>query len=372
MHGEFMGVWEETWREIWLPLINEPLSETEESIPEDIFCELYRELAKGLKKPTNDGVIVLLLKDAVTLKEAFELSVRRANRDLTLEQVNDAFIQSGATELTGTGERRTVVEAALTTLLGQPSASLMDAQFQELARDPMKVKAANRRALEGTINDQQKSREAFENTKAEDFAGERALVGFLESAQDTLKELGGLKLSDRYFKLLEAFIGKFSLRYDLCPPCILCPTLPGVFASLVRDLSALTAQDCHLALLMKEYEESVQDLRIDCSERRIKTCIQKQINLLEALGRTYPKVKRKTLGAIANQIASWPHEEVRTALQSLYGFTCDYPGIRHGGTRENAMRAIDMRDMVAMSILLVGFTPYLSDRLNADQVYRGA
>jgi len=122
---------------------------------------------------------------------------------------------------------------------------------------------------------------------------------------------------------------------------------------------------------MKDFEESVRDLRIDCSEMRIKTCIQKQVNLLEALGRRYPRVKRKTLGAISNQIASWPHEEVRSAFKSLYTFTCDYPGIRHAGTQENALRAIDMRDLVAMSILLAGFIPYLSSELNLDAVYRG-
>jgi hypothetical protein len=31
-----------------------------------------------------------------------------------------------------------------------------------------------------------------------------------------------------------------------------------------------------------------------------------------------------------------------------------------------------MRDLVAMSILLAGFTPYLSDRLDADAMFRGA
>lgn len=36
------------------------------------------------------------------------------------------------------------------------------------------------------------------------------------------------------------------------------------------------------------------------------------------------------------------------------------------------LRAVDMRDLVAMSILLAGFTPYLSNGLDADVVYRGA
>ena len=48
MHGEFIGVWPETWREIWLPLIEQPLPDDDEGLPEDIFCELYRALAPAL------------------------------------------------------------------------------------------------------------------------------------------------------------------------------------------------------------------------------------------------------------------------------------------------------------------------------------
>ena len=276
MRGEFIGVWSETWREIWLPLIDH------EGVPEDIFCELYRELAPALK--------------------------------------------------------------------GQPSVE----------------------ALADIIDNPVQSREAFEKTSANDFAGERALVAFLEAAHSALDELAGDELSNRYFNLLAGFIDKFSLRYDLRRPCTLCPTLPGVFASLVRDLRVLTSQDAHLDTLMKEFENAVRDLRHDCSDGRIKTCIQKQVNLLEAIGRTAPGVTGTTLGAICNQVGTWPHDKLKEAMKDLYGFASDYPGIRHGGTPANALRAVDMRDMVAMSILLAGFTPYLAAQLNADSVYRGA
>jgi hypothetical protein len=121
---------------------------------------------------------------------------------------------------------------------------------------------------------------------------------------------------------------------------------------------------------MKDFEESLRDLRIDCSERRIKTSIQKQVNLLEAIGRSYPGIRRKTLGAISKQLKNWPHDEVMLALQSMYTFTCDYPGIRHSGTPANARRAVDMRDMVAVSILLAGFAPYLAHGINAEVVYK--
>ena len=282
MRGEYIGVWSETWREIWLPLIEQPLTEDDEGLPEDIFCELYRALAPALSPPPS---------------------------------VED---------------------------------------------------------LADIIDNPVQSRKAFEATTANDFAGERALVGFFEGMHDALEEMGGDELTNRYFNLLSSFIDKFSLRYDLRRPCILCPTLPGVFASLVRDLRALTNQDPHLDALMKDFEDAVRDLRHDGSDRRIKTCIQKQVNLLEAIGGAAPGVTGTTLGRICNQVGTWPHEKLKEAMKNLYGFASDYPGIRHGGTPASALRAVDMRDMVAMSIVLTGFTPYLESRLSADAIFGGS
>lgn len=246
--------------------------------------------------------------------------------------------------------------------------------FCELYRAlaPALKKPPSVEALADVIDNPVQSREAFEKMGANELAGERAVVAFLEAAHAALDELAGDELSNRYFNLLSTFIEKFSLRYDVRRPCTLCPTLPGVFASLVRDLRVLTGQDAHLDALMKEFENAVRDLRHDCSDGRIKTCIQKQVNLLEAIGRTAPGVTGATLGAICNQVGTWPHDKLKEAMKDLYGFASDYPGIRHGGTPANALRTVDMRDMVAMSILLAGFTPYLSSALNADIVYRGA
>jgi hypothetical protein len=275
MRGEFIGVWSETWREIWLPLIDH------EGVPEDIFCELYRELARALKeKPSVE---------------------------------------------------------ALADIIASPV----------------------------------QSREAFEKTGGNDFVGGRVLVAFLEAAHAALDELAGDELSNRYINLLASFIEKFSLRYDLRRPCTLCPTLPGVFASLVRDLRKLASQDAHLDALMKDFENAVRDLRHDCSDGRIKTCIQKQVNLLEAIGRTTPGITEGELSGICNQVTTWPHGAIKASLKNLYGFACDYPGIRHGGSPAGALRAVDMRDMVAMPALLAGFTPYLAAQLDADVVYRG-
>jgi hypothetical protein len=282
MRGELIGVWSETWREIWLPLIDQPLRENGEGLPEDIFCELYRELAKALK----------------------------------------------------------VVPSV------QDLADIVDSPLQ--------------------------SRDAFEKATAGNLAGESPLVAFFEAVHEALEEFGGDELTNRYFNLLAAFIEKFSLRYDLRRPCVLCPTLSGVFASLIRDLRALTSQDPHLDQLMKDYEDAVRDLRFGCTDGRIKTCIGKQFMLLEAIGALDPGVTKNTLGEMCDQVTSWPHPTLKEALKKLYGFASDYPGIRHGSRAKGALRAIDMRDLVAMSILLTGFTPYLERRLSADAIYGGA
>lgn len=384
MHGEFIGVWSEMLREIWQPLCNEALDNNEEFVYDDIYCELYREMTKILKKPTPDKALILILEDPIMQIEYFEFCVKQKNPELTLGYIDDAYHQSGASENFDINVKKSIFINTLTSLLGHSLVSSIDEQLYDFMHKPeFNIEKATQRKLEKLINDKKLSRDAFENTRAEDLSGERDLVKFLESSYDILEEFGGDQLSNRYYNFLSEFIKKFSLRYDLCSPCNICPTLPGVFASLFSDLRDLTTHNTHLDMLMKEFEESIRDLRIDCSERRIKTCIQKQVNLLEALSwetlnntdteskQRVKEDKRKALSSYAKN-ASWPHDDVLSTLLSLYSFTCDYPGIRHGGTPENAKRSIDMRDMVAISILLTGFTPYLSHQINAETVYQRA
>lgn len=275
MRGEFLAVWSETWDDLWAGLSSEKGS------PEDLYCELYRELSQALRnKPTA----------------------------------------------------------------------------QELAE---------------IVDDTARAKEAFLNTRGKDFVGERSLVTFLEKAYEVLDDLAGDTLTNAYFNSLSAFIEKYSLRYDLRRPCTLCPTLTGVFASFMNDLRTASSGDSHLNRLMKEFENAIRDLRSGCSEDRIKTCIQKEINLLEAIGRKHPGVTAKTFGKICDQIGTWPHEDLKVASKALYGFTCDYPGIRHSGTPENSKRDIEMRDMVAVTIFLLGIAPYLTDKVDFNVVYRG-
>lgn len=121
---------------------------------------------------------------------------------------------------------------------------------------------------------------------------------------------------------------------------------------------------------MRDFESSVRDLRRDSSETKIKTCTAKQTNLLEGLCSTHSLVTKTTLGGMCDQVETWPHESLKEAMKAIYKFACNYPGIRHGGTPDCALRPIDMRDLVAVSIVLTGFTTYLTDQMDADAGYK--
>jgi hypothetical protein len=368
MRGEFIGVWSETVREIWKPLIEQ------EGVPDDIFSELYRELAVAVKEPAADGAVALAINDAIQLREAFDRTLGLARIEIALARRDEVFDGSGAVGLETAIHRRAALETALTTLIGDTarSSDVLSQALSELADDPKKRAEARERAIDGIINDKLRSREAFERTGTSDFIGERALVAFLETTYGILDDMGGDPLANRYFNLLVGFIDKFSLRYDLRRPCTLRPTLTGIFASVIRGLNVLGRADGNVARRLRDFEEALQDLRLGQTEGRIGNCVAKQVMLLEAIGAASAGITGTELAGICKQITQWPHAAMRSSLLNLYGFASDFPGLRHGTPSAGMLRAIDMRDMVAMSILLAGFTPYLSDQLDADIVYRGS
>lgn len=221
------------------------------------------------------------------------------------------------------------------------------------------------------LGDPAASRRAFRALKPETLQGEAPLAAFLQRLHGALDELGGEALANAYFNRLAALIDTYNLQYELRRPCKLYPTLPGLFAGLLAQLREHSASHPSLPTLLRDFDDAFRDLHDAPSQGRIKTCLQKQMNLLEALGRSNPYVKEYALSSICDQMALWPHRKVREALKLLYGFTCDYPGIRHGGKPASVEGELGMRDMLALCILFVGFTPYLSGRIDAEALFQG-
>ncbi len=239
--------------------------------------------------------------------------------------------------------------------------------FREI--EPFLKKRLSVESLAEVIADPQTSARIFREVDSADLVSEQAVIMFMERLHATMDDLGGTVLSTRYADLVHRFMEKFSIRYELRRPFELCPTLQGIFSNLVHGLRGHTSKNPHLDRMMHDFETSLRDLRIAPSDLRIRTCIQKQMNLLEAIGSAHPGVNQNTLGRICDQVTTWPHAQLKEAMKNLYKFSCDYPGIRHGGTPASAVRVIDMRDLVALSVLLAGFSTYLANDIDAVAVY---
>lgn len=310
MRGEIIGVWSETWREIWTPMSQH------RKYGKDFLADLYREITPPPSLP----------RDPVYSGQFNEEGALFLPEDLAAQ---DRY--------------KVTHEAAIRE----------QAVYQNIIANHYQIRKYLRLKLKSLIQTEQ------------------AAIGMLEKANAVLVNNYDDAYANRFFQLVSQFIQKYSLRYDLRRPFRLNPTLPGVFTSLFRELKEYTGRDPHLHTLMGEFEESVRDVKGEAPAGRIKTCLQKQFNLLEAIGQQCPDVNAGTLGGICDQVTYWPHKTIKDALKKLYGFRSDYPGLGHAGSQAGVLREIDMRDMVALSILLAGFSPYLSDQLDVEVIYNG-
>lgn len=210
----------------------------------------------------------------------------------------------------------------------------------------------------------------FFRQKLANISSETAAISLIESAHQALDRRVTDAAADRFYVLIEDFIHRFNIRYEVRRPLSLNPSMSGVFSSLMSEIKLVADADAHIGALVRELEEAFADLRASRTQARMKTCLQKQYNLLEGLGRGCPDVTATTLGAICNQL-TWPHETVKEVGKNLYRFGCDYPGVRHAGTPANALRELNMKDFLSLSMMLAAFAPYMAHEIDSDRCYSG-
>jgi hypothetical protein len=315
MRGEFLPVWAETWRGIWLPLAKH------RDAPTDIYSELYRALVPqpappGLPPPPSEF-----------------------NEQGELVRVEDIDVRAG-------------YEKAFTEF------TIDRARYEEAVSGGQNAKGAFRRAVSQRVK-----------TEAE------AILA-LEMAFAVVDGYDVDTIRNRYFLLVDQFIQKFSLRYDLRRPFTLHITPSGIYTKLYAVLVERCQKDITLAALLRDYREAFQDLRLGATSGRISTCLQKQVNLLEGLTSLNVAITTTTLGQMCNEITTWPSTAVCDAAKSLYGFASDHTGLRHGtikkvkiGKTPRTYRDMEVRDLVAVSVFFTGLTAYLSDEIEAAKIY---
>jgi len=221
--------------------------------------------------------------------------------------------------------------------------------------------------LEEVRNAPNKAQQRFLALKGTDFASESAIVHFLEEAHDVITDYEIPGFADLYRRLLRDVLRKFNLRYRLDEPFTLRFLLPGSFTNLYAELHRMNTTNAHLAGLWSDFETGFDQYARTQGDLDLRTSIARASNYLEGLA-SATNGKPGTLGKLCDGLSDWPHDKVKEAVQNLYKFCSDYPGIRHGGTPGNSRRQLDTRDSVAINVALMALAAYLGNGLDQGAV----
>lgn len=249
----------------------------------------------------------------------------------------------------------------------EPHDDLFAALYQEAVK-ALKEEVRAKIGFDGIAVDNDTAVILFQGIECAEFDSEMSIVQFYEDAYDTVSDYDGL-LAQRFLLLLRGFVSKYNLRYEIDENGRVTPTIPGLFASLFDELSSIAESDDDIRELLLELNHAYRDLKADKSESRIKAYIHRLTNLVESIAIRNPATTKTTLGALCKELGAWPHASIQLSFSNLYGFTSNFPGIRHAGNPSSRLRILDMRDMVALTIIFAGYTPYLSDRIDCESLY---
>lgn len=315
MLGEFVPVWTETWREIWSPLSKH------KDAPDDLWTSLFSVLVPPPAPPIPPPVPT---------------------------EFNEDGTPSHPEEITAQASYKTA-----------------------LARY-----TADRARHENIANGVSKAAPAFRAALANIVCSEAEAIATLQKAYGVIDSYDIEAVRNRYFNLVDRFITRFNLRYDLRRPFTFHPTPTGVYAKLFSEIVIRCQGDAALANLLRDYREAFQDLTLGATSGRISTCLQKQVNLLEGLTSLSEGVTAASLGKMCGDVKTWPSTAVSEAAKGLYGFASDHTGLRHGtikkareGKTPTVHRDMELRDLVAVSAFFTGMATYLSDQIDPNTVY---
>ena len=193
-----------------------------------------------------------------------------------------------------------------------------------------------------------------------DFGSEPAIISAMSAVHEILCEIED-SLADAYLERLREFVARYSLRYYVDAEANFWVSLSGVATSLFAQIRRIAQQDSHILTCFIDFERALAQCISDPVETHIKTTIQKQCNFLEAVGAGPESGSGSSLGRIIDEARTWPDERLKEATKILYQFASDYPGIRHGGSKKVAIRKLDMRDLISITLSLAGAVTHLTN-----------
>lgn len=216
------------------------------------------------------------------------------------------------------------------------------------------------------LSDDAAAEELLRNLSKTDFETEDNVLEAIHSTYVVLGDLASASLADFYLGLLKSFVERYSLRYYVDDRAKFWITLSGFSTAMFLQLRRAAETNSHALQQLNAFELALAECLANPDETRIKTAIQKQVMVLEAFGLRQHSKSIKTLGAMLQNVASWPHDSLNDAASNLNRFVNDYPGIRHAGSSSSVVRTLDLRDLVNVTLSLVGILVYLADGFDSQ------
>jgi hypothetical protein len=225
----------------------------------------------------------------------------------------------------------------------------------------------------------------FQRLAGRRFRSEKHAIQAIERIAIALEESYPTGVAQRFKSLIKSFVRRHGLHYRIGAPLSFRPSIAGITCGLISQVEQMGDADPAFGQLVSECQEAFDDLKHGPTEARVKSCIGKQMNVAEAIARKHCQSNKiqvmqwrngqqvaalnPALSAMSNELGTWPHIELKNSLRKFYEFTNDYPGIRHPGNRNSAIRPLALRDAVAGLVLTIGFAAYLTDAFDHGRIY---
>ena len=234
---------------------------------------------------------------------------------------------------------------------------------------PLLVKLPGPQQESGIFNDPLLARAFFRQLSSTSFSGDQPIITLLENTDQILKAYDE-DLSNFYRVKCRDFLTTYNLPYRICDNFVIRLKLVGPIASLYEELRRVNSEDPHLERLLEDFEKLFHVYCRNRDELFLRKCLDAFANYYDGLIRrtlSDPASKAK-FGGLTKDLKTWPHGGVRSAINNLYGFCSDFPGIRHGGNPKGQMRTLREIDAAALGAFFLGFSGYLTDEIHESEL----
>lgn len=187
------------------------------------------------------------------------------------------------------------------------------------------------------------------------------IVKYLEAAYELISVEYNEKWGVLFAESVRIFVDRYNLAYKVEAPFKIIPLVTGYLSKVCEIIEREQGEHGDLPGLWKEFEVAYSQFLREGGDQ--KTPLQKASNYIEALIGENRGERGKTLSAMLRKIeecGGFPHKvKLKESIHNLYGFACDYPGIRHGGTPANKNRELGENDTAYLSLLFMVWAGYL-------------